>query len=517
MSESEILGRVVNDKTREARHALRKLFTKLMHKNDLPMLEAALAAYIANHLPGDPVWLMLVGPPSCCKTTIINAMDRLKGTVRISKPTEAGLLSAVPASRRNARATGGALEVIGDFGVILCPEFTTLLTQAHAKLDIMAIFREVYDGKYTRTVGSGEGSYEIVWEGKAGFIGGVTAAIDRSHRVRSIMGERFNLCRAKSSLQRSKEAAFCGVSLPREELNLLLRQAIAGLLSTVILPDETPPLSEGIKAGISALALIYTRARFVSFRDPYDRNAVEFGSPEEPSRFRHQLEALFNGYLLIGLSEKEAWTAVQWLAQCAPPPRRLQILLALSTSGKEGISAPAIADSIAIMEDRDIRRILEDFQAYDLATVVSRKGNDIRWSLTEDFVEMVAVAHSQDIPVEIPDNLKALMEMESEDEDGSDDDEPLSCRMSVSKPIPLLCAPRADTESDTIPVQPWQGTKRGRYTEEEILASLPPEIRYAGELQPVAHPKPKYSWPMRHVGASTVVPIQEVIDQVDED
>src|SRR5437016_1748528 len=64
----------------------------LLLKDHTPVL-AVLGAIGANYLPGDPVWLALIAPPSSAKTEILNATAGLPHVVRAATVTPAGLLS----------------------------------------------------------------------------------------------------------------------------------------------------------------------------------------------------------------------------------------------------------------------------------------------------------------------------------------------------------------------------------------------------------------------------------------
>ncbi len=61
---------------------------------------AMLGTIVANLLPGDPVWLGLVAPPSSAKTELLNAISGLPFVVSVSTLTLASLLSGTPRGQR---------------------------------------------------------------------------------------------------------------------------------------------------------------------------------------------------------------------------------------------------------------------------------------------------------------------------------------------------------------------------------------------------------------------------------
>ena len=68
-----------------------KVFERwLLLKDHTPVL-AVLGAIATNYLPGDPVWLALIAPPSSAKTEMLNATARLPQVVQAARVTPAGL------------------------------------------------------------------------------------------------------------------------------------------------------------------------------------------------------------------------------------------------------------------------------------------------------------------------------------------------------------------------------------------------------------------------------------------
>src|SRR5207247_1342013 len=109
--------------------------------------------------------------------------------------SEAGLLSGTPKRERASDAKGGLLRAIGDRGIIACKDFGSVLNMGRdARAAVLAALREVFDGSWTRHVGT-DGGKTLHWSGKVGLIAGCTQSIDRHHAVMGAMGERFVLFR----------------------------------------------------------------------------------------------------------------------------------------------------------------------------------------------------------------------------------------------------------------------------------------------------------------------------------
>jgi len=146
-------------------------------------LYVVLAAAVANLADGDPVWLLLVGPPSAGKTEVVSPLVRMPWAHSAATLTEAALLSGTPKREVHASAKGGLLREVGDFGILVMKDFTSLLAQNRdTQAQVLAALREVFDGSWTRHVGT-DGGRILEWKGKLGLIAGCTPTIDQHHAV----------------------------------------------------------------------------------------------------------------------------------------------------------------------------------------------------------------------------------------------------------------------------------------------------------------------------------------------
>src|SRR6516225_5459385 len=136
----------------------------LLLKNHIPIL-ATLGTVSANMLAGDPVWLGLIGPSSCGKTEILDALSELPCVARVSTLSMPGLLSGTPRQQQGQGATGGLLRQVGNPGIIVCKEFSSILfMRPDTRTDLLNALREIYDGRWVRHVGSGGGNV-LIWSG----------------------------------------------------------------------------------------------------------------------------------------------------------------------------------------------------------------------------------------------------------------------------------------------------------------------------------------------------------------
>lgn len=170
-------------------------FRRWLFLPDSRALYVVLATIAANRLPGDPVWLALVGTPGSGKSELLQAAKGLEHVYPVATLTEPALLSGTPKRDQAANASGGLLREIGDQGIILCKDFGSVLSMhREARAQVLAALREIYDGSWTRHVGV-DGGRTLSWSGRVGLVAGCTPTIDRHHAVMGAMGERFVLYR----------------------------------------------------------------------------------------------------------------------------------------------------------------------------------------------------------------------------------------------------------------------------------------------------------------------------------
>ena len=122
------------------------VFQRWLYMPDPGALLMVLATLFANRLGGDPVWLLLVGPPGCGKTEILGSLAGLLGIHQAATLTEPALLSGSPKREQSQASTGGLLRAIGEQGLLICKDFGSVLSMRREdRASLLAALREVYD------------------------------------------------------------------------------------------------------------------------------------------------------------------------------------------------------------------------------------------------------------------------------------------------------------------------------------------------------------------------------------
>lgn len=338
------------------------LFQKWLHMPDVIPLYAVLGTIAANLLPGDPVWLGVVAPPSSAKTETLNATSELPNVYAAATLTPASLLSGSSKRDRSATSKGGLLKEIGEFGILVLKDFGSVLSmRPDAKAEILAALREIYDGSWTRHVGT-DGGQSLTWQGKIGLIFGVTPALDSHHSVIGAMGERFLLCRlpaaGKEQAIRALKHSGAGAASMRREL----AQSVAALFSRV--RREPRELNDAERDQLVELASLAVRVRSTVERDRQSREIESIHGAEGPARLVLSLERLLAGLDSLGCDRALALHVVERVALDSVPPLRRRALEWVRQQ-----QAPAETKDVAAslgLPTNTARRVLEDLAAYGL-------------------------------------------------------------------------------------------------------------------------------------------------------
>jgi hypothetical protein len=354
-------------------------FRRWLYLPDPGPLLAVLGALAANRLEGDPVWLLLVAPPGGGKSELVGAVTGLTDVYPAATLTEAALLSGTPKREHDDAAKGGLLRAIGAFGVLLCKDFGSVLNMNRdARASLLAALREVYDGSWTRHVGT-DGGKTLHWQGKVGLIGGCTPTIDRHHAVMGAMGERFVLYRlpnADADEQARRALAHAG----RERQ---MREELAEAVNTLFGQGlrEPVPLVDDERERLISLTTLTVRCRSAVERDGHSREVELIPESEAPTRLIVVLAQLLAGLNAIGVEREQSWAIVTKAALDSMPALRRAVLDVLFQ--ETDVPTPAIAEAVR-HPTSTTRRALEDLAAHRVVKRTPQgQGKADHWSLTE--------------------------------------------------------------------------------------------------------------------------------------
>jgi hypothetical protein len=358
-------------------------FRTWLHLPDPGALYVALATVVANRLPGDPVWLLLVGASSSGKTEVLVSLAGLDEIESAATLTEASLLSGVPRKDVATGASGGLLRKIGEYGILTLKDFGSVLSMHRdARSGVLAALRECYDGAWDRPVGA-DGGKVLSWRGKLGLVAGVTTVVDRHHAVIDSLGSRFAFYRIDVGERKQQAGRALKHRHQAKGMRDELRDAVAGFFVGLELPADGG-LSDADERRIVDLADFVTIARSPVERDAYKTREIELiPDAEAPARFAIMLASLLDGLRVIGIEDADAWTLVVKVAFDSMPAQRRKVIehlsAAESTTTKEAATLLGLPTTTA-------RRTLEDLAAHGLVKRISGgdPGEPDTWRLASE-------------------------------------------------------------------------------------------------------------------------------------
>ena len=132
---------------------LKKTIHKWFYIENDTLVDIVVATYIANRLPGDPVWLIIIAPSSNTKTELLRSFYGHKNAYFISNLTPSTLVSGLKIDKGPEPSL---LPKLNDKLVVL-KDFTSVLSmRSENQQEILAQLREAYDGQYTKIFGTGK-------------------------------------------------------------------------------------------------------------------------------------------------------------------------------------------------------------------------------------------------------------------------------------------------------------------------------------------------------------------------
>lgn len=295
---------------------------------DLAVVHANLAVRAAHELEGEPVWLLTVAGSASGKTEGIAPLAATPNTVMVSEVASPGaLLSGTSNSERSKDATGGLLNQMGPQGTMILKDFTSILSlSSDARTAVLAAFREIYDGSWTRHVGT-DGGKKLSWTGRISLLGATTTTYDRHHSVIAAMGDRFALIRMSSRDDRRTKGAQALMNTGHEkQMRHELSRAVAGVIAGM---DKNPEALDE-----EELMVLFEAADFVTLaRTPAERDfkgePIEANDPESPTRFVKMLQQIVLGGSAIGMRRRDAMLLALRVAHDSVPPVRRKVLQAV--------------------------------------------------------------------------------------------------------------------------------------------------------------------------------------------
>ena len=390
-----------------------------LYMEDTGIVDIVLASTLSNTLHlGQPVWMVIIGPPSGGKTQFIlplqHAQPKGKATIhQITDLTPNTFLSGF----RAGNTEPSLLKRIGPEGILLFPDLTSLFSKDETtQAEILGQLRHVYDGYLTKHLGNQE---PIVWEGRMGVIGASTPSIYRHFERIADMGERFMYYRLKPYNTDKATSKALSRSLYGKELDHHIGKLYAEYLTTVIKSQEKDDAltidaksSERIKNMALYASLFRTSVHLNIRTGEVDR----IPEPEMPMRTALQLRGIALGLLAMNHAEgipgltDENMRLLEWCAYSLANDERRNALRSLAQY-TEGCKTSGIATAMNL-PTKSAAGYLQQLNA--LGVCVREKdgaGTQDKWQMTSRNMRQFVLRVEQ--IKEVKDELFAGTEEES--------------------------------------------------------------------------------------------------------
>lgn len=298
-----------------------EVLNRYLHNFSVEYATGVLATYLANEVDTDsnPVWLLVVAPPSSAKTTILDPLSEVDDVEALSSVTANTFISGMQGDQDQS-----LLNRLGRQPKLVIKEFGTLTGKdPRQQAEIMGQLREIYDGSIVQHYGTGD---TVSWQGKTRIVAGVTGNIDSKRIFRAELGDRFLRLRfgdhtdlvegAQEAMDGTGEEAECRAKLAEAYQNVL--DEARGYLGDVSLGEDT-------RRVLSNLTALLVRLRTPVERDRYRNDRVKtLPQVEGPYRVSKQFKLVAHALAALrGKTDLENYRLFyRFVYDCMREPRR---------------------------------------------------------------------------------------------------------------------------------------------------------------------------------------------------
>lgn len=367
---------------------VKNLYKSIYYIEDDSIIDVVLATMLANRMPGDPIWLAIIGGSSSGKTELINAICTVDYIFQVSTMTSNTLLSGMKPQK--GKETSLLLQVPRNAIMVMKDLNTFISMNREDQQAIMGQFLQMYDGEMTKSTGTGE---TIKWKGKIGFITGVTEQIHIFQAKFSAFGTRFINYTLKTqdrikTAKRSSEIAG-KIRDHRKNLQEAFKAYVDYMVPLVIESDHVLP--EEVSKTIIELSDFAARSRSPVSRDFQGRMELVM-SLEMPMRISNMIHLVGKTFMAMNagkLSENNKLILYKMCLDNIPKGRRLALDV---LAGTGSITTKAVAVELGYDTDR-VRMWLEELNVLQIAERdrESGGGKGDKWRLKYEYSKLMEV------------------------------------------------------------------------------------------------------------------------------
>jgi len=285
---------------------LKEKIKEFQYMEDTGVIDVVLAGILSTRLSlGSPVWLIIIGASSGGKTQILRPLTMTddKFIFPVDDLTPNTLLSGANVGKGKS---GSLLDRIGKKGIIAISDLTVLFSKANeARDEILAAFRMLYDGHYTKNVGNK--AEALSWHGQIGIIAGSTPSVYSHFESVADMGERFIYYR----MREYDSLAATRIAMSREIYGEELNQKLCGYYTEYLKNVmelysclQLPAMPRAFEDRIIRVAVLTEKIRTTA-RVDWQGNMNKLPVSAYPMRLSLQMRSIARGLQIMRLVEGE--------------------------------------------------------------------------------------------------------------------------------------------------------------------------------------------------------------------
>jgi hypothetical protein len=309
---------------RERLNRLLSLFKEWLHIEDETLLYTLVATKISHHIPGDPIWLMIIGPSSGGKSEYLRAVtqgkeksiDDLTAHTFVSgyKPPRGDKDEEIP---HFAQTLANNIWYIYDLSILMSKN-------SDERSQILSDMRMIYDGKITKKYGNKVTAYAECPNNT--LICGTTPVIDNTILEDQLLGTRFVTYRI---IPNNRKAMMDAIDSIQDRMPLMREHLKLAVKEFEELLDYTPPILTQVEN--QNLQLLSNMTTLLRTAVAFDRQGEpsNIAYPEEPGRLYKQIKKLYTSYLVAGLTQDEAMRCIRKVCVDNINPIRIKLLISM--------------------------------------------------------------------------------------------------------------------------------------------------------------------------------------------
>ena len=362
-----------------------KQYRKYLYLPNPEVLDVLYGSVFANRLDGDPLWLFLVAPPGGTKTELIMSLADGPLIRTISSLTPRTLVSGAVSS--NPHISDPSLLPQLNGRVLGIKDFTTILAMPQQTRDeIFGILREVYDGRFEKSWGTG---ISRRYDSKFGIIAGVTPVIEKFGSSASVLGERFLKYRIPRTTRLAADDSLIDAALAnlnREtEMRAELQKTARAVLDRPL--GEIPAFPKAFRTKFRKLAQWVASLRGVVSRERFSQQVEFKPMVEVGTRLAKQFAKLAQGIAIYRFRpevDENIYQIILSVARGTIPDRVEEIIRYIYLRGAEGNPGKHIGllDGCAVidiakgarLDAATVRLVLQDLELLRIVKKDVQKG-----------------------------------------------------------------------------------------------------------------------------------------------